>query len=110
MRHPKLPKQRQWVRTNLLLVFNIVTKSGYFWRQLDVDLLLANLVGGFCPATFDNFINQEGPYGSSKVIGMRNFYFRMRYTHGCLASAIFLLLGTQNAQRWKWENTAIKAL
>ena len=77
MGHPRLPKQHQWVRTNLLLVLNIVTKSGYFWRQLEVDLLLANLVGGFCPATFDNIINQEGPYGSIKVISMCNFAFRM---------------------------------
>jgi hypothetical protein len=80
------------------------------FTDVDVDLLLANLVGGFCPATFDNIINPEGPYGSSKVICMRNFYFRMRYTHGCLASAVFSLLGTQNAQRWKWEITIIKAL
>ena len=89
MRHLRLPKQHQWVRTKSLLVLKIVTKSGYFWRQLDVDLLLANLVGGFCPATFDNIINREGPYGSSKVIGMRNFYIRMQYTHRCLAIVIF---------------------
>jgi hypothetical protein len=56
-----------------------MTKRGYFWGQLDVYLLLANLVGSFCPAIFDNIINREGPYVSSKVIGMRNFYFRMGY-------------------------------
>jgi hypothetical protein len=36
---------------------NILTKNGFFWYQLDVDLLLAILVGGFCHATFDNIIN-----------------------------------------------------
>ena len=89
MRHPRLPKQHQWVRTNLLLFLDIATKSGYFWRHLDVDLLLANLVGGFCPASFVNIINRKGPYGYSKVISMHNFYFRIKYTHGCLASAVF---------------------
>ena len=89
MRHPRLPKQHQWVRTKSLLVLKIVTKSGYFWRHLDVDLLLANLVGGFCPASFVNIINWKGQYSSSQVIGMHKFHLKVQYTHGCLASAVF---------------------
>jgi hypothetical protein len=68
MKHSKLPKQLQWVRTNLLLVVNIVTKNGYFWKELDVNLLLAIWVGAFCHASFDNIIDWEDPYGSSKAI------------------------------------------
>jgi hypothetical protein len=61
MRNLRLPKQEhQWVRTNLLFVLNIVTKSGYF--QLLVTTRCGSntcqsLVGGFCPATFDNIIS-----------------------------------------------------
>jgi hypothetical protein len=49
-----------------------------------VDLLLANLVGGFCPASFDNIINQKGPYGSSKVIGMQKFFLEYDTLMGAL--------------------------
>jgi hypothetical protein len=31
MRHPRLPKQHQWVRTNSLVALIIVSKNGYFW-------------------------------------------------------------------------------
>jgi hypothetical protein len=31
LRHLKLPKQYQWVKTISLLVVNTGTKNGYFW-------------------------------------------------------------------------------